>query len=110
MNFQVEGFRIEDKDYTIVGYSLSLKIYFLVKLQKLKTINLGKKVNEGHFNINVPINNINWNIDTTLDSRPFSIQSNIDEDLFKNKFFPYKKFEIPSIIWQCIVGSIVTEL
>ena len=51
MNFQVEGFRIEDKDYTIVGYSLSLKVYFLVKLQKLKTINLGKKVNEGHFNI-----------------------------------------------------------
>ena len=38
------------------------------------------------------------------------IQSNIDEDLFKNKFFPYKKFEIPSIIWQCIVGSIVTVI
>tara|TARA_B100000161_G_C33507609_1_gene394817 strand:+ start:721 stop:1062 length:342 start_codon:yes stop_codon:yes gene_type:complete len=113
MNFQIKGVENENnKKITITGYSESLKSFFKVKLTEFSKneLNLDKEVNEANFNILIPCENAIWNIDTTLDGVPFNIENNINDEFLKRKFFPYKEFQIPAVVWQCFVGSVTTQL
>ena len=113
MNFQIKGVENQNNNtFIFTGYSNSLQVHFKVRLSKvpINQINLRQVVNEGNFNVIIPNHDFAWNINTTLDGVPFNIHNNINEGMLKTNIFPYSYFGIPNTVWQCLIGSITTEL